>query len=156
MSTSRSPIAAAARAKRPAGCEIGECPVVDMTVDVERAALDAGSRGCPRGHDVNASRGRSLDCDSIRATFPQCSARGRDQSVYWKALRLAPTCMRNLCYKVRATCSDTIFRTRATHRPTVSFFTVRPSHSRPRRGVPLPMPQPPPGSVPNTFAHGED
>ena len=35
MSTSRSHIAAAARAKRSAESKIGECPVVDMTVDVE-------------------------------------------------------------------------------------------------------------------------
>ena len=36
MSTSRSHRAAAARAKRSAESIIGECPVVDMTVDVER------------------------------------------------------------------------------------------------------------------------
>ena len=42
MSTSRSHIAAAARAKRSAESKIGECPVVDMTVDVEGGSLDAG------------------------------------------------------------------------------------------------------------------
>ena len=51
MSKSRSHTAAAARAKRSAASEIGECPVVEVTVDVEqktretRRSLDACSRG---------------------------------------------------------------------------------------------------------------
>ena len=84
MSTSRSHIAAAARAKRSAECEIGECPVVDVAVDVERgrheeALTPARVAALEVMTSMRLGDGRWI---AIRATFRKCSARGQDQSVY--------------------------------------------------------------------------